>query len=59
MVLGTDRRVVVLGLARMADALGNSFLIIVLPLFVASGRVSLAGIAGVRLAAGPVSCLVT
>ena len=59
MVLDTDRRVLVLGLARMADALGNSFLIIVLPLFIASGQVSLAGIAGVRLAVGPVSFLVT
>jgi MFS family permease len=59
MVLGTDRRVLALGFARMADALGNSFLIIVLPLFIASGRVSLAGIAGVRLFLGPVSFLVT
>ncbi len=59
MVLGTDRRILALGVARMADALGNSFLIVVLPLFVASGRVSLAGIAGVRLTAGPVSFLVT
>ncbi len=30
----------------MADALGNSFLIIVLPLYIASGQVSLAGIVG-------------
>ena len=59
MVLGTDRRVLTLGIARMADALGNSFLIVVLPLFIASGRVSLAGIAGVRLTLGPVSLLVT
>ncbi|WP_152041232.1 MFS transporter [Salinigranum salinum] len=59
MVLGTDRRVLTLGIARMADALGNSFLIVVLPLFIASGRVSLAGIAGVRLGVGPVSFLVT
>jgi MFS family permease len=59
MVLGTDRRILALGVARMADALGNSFLIVVLPLFIASGRVSLAGIAGVRLTAGPVSFLVT
>lgn len=40
-VLGTDRRVLVLALARMADAVGNSFLIVVLPLFIASGRVPL------------------
>lgn len=37
--LGADRRVIALGLARMADALGNSFLIIVLPLYVASQQV--------------------
>jgi MFS family permease len=58
-VVGTDRRVLALGVARMADALGNSFLIVVLPLFVVSGRISLAGIAGVRLSLGPVSFLVT
>ena len=33
-----DARVLVLALARMADSLGNSFLIVVLPLFIASGR---------------------
>ncbi len=43
-VLGTDRRVIVLALARMMDALGNSFLIIVLPLFIASGRIPLDGL---------------
>jgi len=46
MVLGTDRRVLTLAFARMADALGNSFLIIVLPLYVESGQVVLDGIAG-------------
>jgi len=46
MVLGTDTRVLTLAFARMADALGNSFLIIVLPLYIASGQVSLAGIVG-------------
>lgn len=35
-----DRRVLALAVARMADALGNSFLIIVLPLYVASGTVA-------------------
>jgi MFS family permease len=38
--LGTDRRVLALAVARMADAMGNSFLIIVLPLYVASETVS-------------------
>ena len=39
-LLGTDRRVLALAFARMADALGNSFLIIVLPLYIASGTVA-------------------
>jgi MFS family permease len=39
-VFGTDRRVLALALARMADAMGNSFLIIVLPLYVASEAVT-------------------
>lgn len=37
---GTDRRVLALALARMADAMGNSFLIIVLPLYVAGESVT-------------------
>jgi len=49
MVLGTDTRVLTLAFARMADALGNSFLIIVLPLYIASGQVSLTGIAGQQI----------
>ncbi|WP_331235942.1 MFS transporter [Natronorarus salvus] len=35
-----DRRVLALAFARMADGVGNSFLIIVLPLYIASGLVS-------------------
>jgi len=50
MVLGVDRRILTLAFARMADALGNSFLIIVLPLYIASGEISLAGIAGTEIA---------
>jgi len=38
--LGIDRRVLALAVARMADAMGNSFLIIVLPLYVASETVT-------------------
>lgn len=41
-----DPRVLVLGAARMADALGNSFLIVVLPLYVASGEVGGNGLGG-------------
>ena len=48
-VLETDRRVLVLALARMADALGNSFLIIVLPGYVASGQVDVTGLVGGRV----------
>ena len=44
--LDTDRRVLVLALARMADAVGNSFLIVVLPLFIASGQVPIEGLTG-------------
>lgn len=36
MEFGTDRRVIVLGLARTAEAFGNAFLLVVLPLYVAS-----------------------
>lgn len=36
---GIDRRIIALGIARMADAVANSFLIIVLPLYIASGAV--------------------
>jgi len=39
-VAGIDRRVLVLALARMTDSLGNSFLIVVLPLYVKSGLVT-------------------
>ncbi len=49
-MLGTDSRVLTLGMARMADALGNSFLIIVLPLYIASGQVSLDGLVGIEVA---------
>lgn len=47
--LGSDRRVLVLAFARMADALGNSFLIVVLPLYIASGQISLDGLIGFQI----------
>jgi MFS family permease len=37
--LGVNREVLALAIARMADAVGNSFLIIVLPLYIASGTI--------------------
>ncbi|MBP2250035.1 MFS family permease [Halarchaeum solikamskense] len=55
---GPDRRVVALGIARLADSFGNALLIVALPLYVASDRVggrtlglSVAVLAGVVLAA--------
>ncbi len=39
-IFGTDKRVVILGIARMADAMGNSFLIVVLPLYIASESIN-------------------
>ena len=47
--LGTDRRVLVLAFARMADALGNSFLIVVLPLYIASGQINIEGLVGTQV----------
>jgi MFS family permease len=54
-MFGTDRRVVVLALARMADAVANSFLIIVLPLYIASGELALPGYEGVALLGVPIT----
>lgn len=55
----TDRRVIVLALARMVGALGNSFLIVVLPLYIASGEVDLAGIVGRDVGAGSLAFALT
>ena len=38
-LFGVDSRIIALGFARMADAMGNSFLIVVLPLYIASGDI--------------------
>ncbi len=38
-LLGVDRQVLTLAVARMTESIGNSFLIVVLPLFIASGTV--------------------
>jgi MFS family permease len=53
--LGTDRRVLVLALARMADSLANSFLIVVLPLYIASGQIPIEGLVGTEVAGIAVS----
>jgi len=58
-VLDLDRRVLALGLARMADAIGNSFLIVVLPLYIASGQIPVEALVGSRLTAFGLSLIVT
>ena len=40
LIFGVDQRIIALGLARMADAMGNSFLIVVLPLYITSGQIT-------------------
>ena len=40
MLFGTDRRVLALAFARLADGIGNSFLIVVLPLYIGSELVT-------------------
>ena len=54
-MLGTDRQVVVLALARMADAVANSFLIIVLPLYIASGDLAVPTLEGATVAGYPLT----
>jgi MFS family permease len=39
-VFDVDQRIITLAIARMVDSFGNSFLIVVLPLYIASGAVS-------------------
>jgi MFS family permease len=55
----TDERVIVLALARMVGALGNSFLVVVLPLYIASGQVDLTGLLDTDLGLGPASVTLT
>lgn len=38
-ILDLDSRILALAFARMADSIGNSFLIVVLPLYITSGVV--------------------
>jgi MFS family permease len=54
-MFGSDRRVVVLALARMADAVANSFLIIVLPLYIASGDLLVPTLEGATVAGYPLT----
>ncbi len=54
-MFGSDRRVVVLAMARMADAVANSFLIIVLPLYIASGELAVPTLEGATVAGVPLT----
>jgi MFS family permease len=44
-----DRRVLVLALARAADSVANSFIIILVPIYIASQSISLAGLTGIEV----------
>ncbi|EMA66679.1 major facilitator superfamily MFS_1 [Halorubrum aidingense JCM 13560] len=58
-VVDTDRRVIVLALARMVGALGNSFLIVVLPLYIASDLVDIDALLGTAVGVGAASVTLT
>ena len=58
-VTDTDRRVVVLALARMVGAAGNSFLIVVLPLYIASDLVDIESLLGAEVGIGAAAITVT
>ncbi|QAU13528.1 MFS transporter [Halorubrum sp. BOL3-1] len=58
-VTDTDRRVIVLALARMVGAVGNSFLIVVLPLYIASDLVDVDALIGTDVGVGAVAVTVT
>lgn len=49
MVLGVDRQLIALALARASDAVSNSFLIVVLPAYIASDVVSVKNLTGYRI----------
>ena len=58
-IADTDRRVIVLALARMVGAAGNSFLIVVLPLYIASDLVDIGALLGAEVGIGAASVTVT
>ena len=55
----TDRRVIVLALARMVGAAGNSFLIVVLPLYITSDVVDIEGLLGTEIGVGAAAVTLT
>ena len=58
-VTDTDSRVIVLALARMVGAAGNSFLIVVLPLYIASDLVDIDSLLGTSVGVGAASVTLT
>ncbi|GAA0726222.1 MFS family permease [Halorubrum trapanicum] len=58
-VTDTDRRVIVLALARMVGAAGNSFLIVVLPLYITSDVVDIEGLLGAEVGVGAAAVTLT
>jgi MFS family permease len=58
-IVETDRRVIVLALARMVGAVGNSFLIVVLPLYVASDLIDLDTLLGATVGVGSATVTLT
>ena len=58
-IVETDRRVIVLALARMVGAVGNSFLIVVLPLYVASDLIDLDTLLGTAVGVGSATVTLT
>ena len=58
-IVETDRRVIVLALARMVGAVGNSFLIVVLPLYVASDLIDLNALLGAAVGVGSATVTLT
>lgn len=54
-MINADRRVLVLSLVRAAEMFGVSFLIVVLPLFIASDRIHADGLLGLSVLGFPVS----
>jgi MFS family permease len=44
-----DKRIIVLSIARMADSIGNSFLIVILPIYIGSTALSLSSLTGTEI----------
>ncbi|WP_302928688.1 MFS transporter [Natronocalculus amylovorans] len=59
LLFGTDRRVVILALARMVGAIGNSFLIVVLPLFIVSDAVDIGTLLNTSVTVGNTTVTMT